>query len=957
MSNEYRDSSMGKIQPYKEMLISCNISNELRILIEENNIDDLESHNSKILVNENVFHINIPVVNAKNIVRNRGIVKYLSFLRGENSDIVEDVGNLIESAKNFSIKVNKCETKILDIIHSINEIIYKISNYSEDFFRLLNRNNEEELKNLLKQMQSEDSLNDLQIKLKELEDIGQNTFLSNTNDMGLSKLFSVAQYSNTVPSNDEILFKEKNDRLSEYEKCLKNKASIDSYYEFYKAKLQAAKQYEKSLIELKDYYNNIIKRVNEIKNRRQEIKNKIIIEITDPRKKLSIFERTQKIRKELQEHMLENMKRIREKQSNILESIADTSVLLKKFHSVFILDKSGSMTYHFEDVIKCVQEVLTYRKQESITDEKVSVIKFNSKAVFEIIDANVNGDIILSNEVDGGTSFIEPLKKLDELLEQIESSVYTPIVFFLSDGKGNEPEKFTLNFCNEIKRKHNSFDFMFFTVGFGNDADDETLENMCKIFNYDKSTLKVGNDLIRLHHKANSSEDLKRVFTLYQKLYNYQTNIAQQQIDLLNNFSKSEEKNYNKTLKLLDLDYDSELSQIKKDDDILAKHMNEITRDDDKMEEEHKNRIKDAQDKMGEIESLSDKVQLDMNHITAKIVEIELQKKRTDDEFVIAEKHYNESKKTLDSYIEERNKTLRNSSEKINENREKFLENAVKNAERMGINLEDKSNRDEFKHALSNLQENYFQLMESKSNSWAQLEMIRGVLINLVNVVQILNNKFRNYNTIFAKGKITQNMWNIVRVYCYNKFKNISPQMTDSQVLDEILRQKVEYYEEEREQYKNALKKLLEEYSIESIFIELEDNPDFEKNFLDCVNQMVDKIKDEEKSLEREIKKFEKELDTNEDTNKVDIINKKINALEIEADNLRDKKNDVKDLKNELIKIARIINNLRKEAKEAFHKSVTQNDTKTLLISFFENFVPKMKNITKILEQKAIKSP
>ena len=54
--------------------------------------------------------------------------------------------------------------------------------------------------------------------------------------------------------------------------------------------------------------------------------------------------------------------------------------------------------------------------------------------------------------------------------------------FIFSDGNG-ESKQTVYNKCTEVKNSIGSADIIFFSVGFGSDADSECLNQMCKIFN------------------------------------------------------------------------------------------------------------------------------------------------------------------------------------------------------------------------------------------------------------------------------------------------------------------------------------------------------------------------------------------------------------------------------------------------------------------------------------------
>ena len=58
------------------------------------------------------------------------------------------------------------------------------------------------------------------------------------------------------------------------------------------------------------------------------------------------------------------------------------------------------------------------------------------------------------------------MKKLGDVLSQIDKDLFIPIVFFLSDGYG-EKRSDVLKCCKNVYQDFSTIDVLFFSVGYG----------------------------------------------------------------------------------------------------------------------------------------------------------------------------------------------------------------------------------------------------------------------------------------------------------------------------------------------------------------------------------------------------------------------------------------------------------------------------------------------------------
>lgn len=164
----------------------------------------------------------------------------------------------------------------------------------------------------------------------------------------------------------------------------------------------------------------------------------------------------------------------------------------RNLNLIFFIDESGSMgakdpdsskTY-YETVIDCVKSVIDRRSSLPIASDKYSIVKFNDSAEIIVLNRGVKEDFIgdVCNMRGGGTNFLKPLDKLIEILNENDFDLYIPVILFLSDGQGESKQVVTRK-CRQVLEKFSKADLLFFSIGFGKDADRDTLEAMSRTFN------------------------------------------------------------------------------------------------------------------------------------------------------------------------------------------------------------------------------------------------------------------------------------------------------------------------------------------------------------------------------------------------------------------------------------------------------------------------------------------
>ena len=114
-------------------------------------------------------------------------------------------------------------------------------------------------------------------------------------------------------------------------------------------------------------------------------------------------------------------------------------------------------------------------------------------------------------------------------------------------------------------------DLLFFTVGYGKKADEVTLERMARIFNKGLSVLSIGKEMCQLYNRVDKEDELVKVFTLFEKLFKYQTWLIDTKNTQIQELKEQMEKTRDSSIKVYDKIFesnktmeDNELKNIKK---------------------------------------------------------------------------------------------------------------------------------------------------------------------------------------------------------------------------------------------------------------------------------------------------------------------------------------------------------------------------------------------------------
>jgi len=107
-------------------------------------------------------------------------------------------------------------------------------------------------------------------------------------------------------------------------------------------------------------------------------------------------------RKKFDEKFAANLLASQQVDEDLVYYIKNLKEVNKSYHIIFLLDKSGSMCGQFDAVINSTQTVIKKRAALPITNDIVSIIKFNDMAVIEVQNVSVKDSITITNDVGGG---------------------------------------------------------------------------------------------------------------------------------------------------------------------------------------------------------------------------------------------------------------------------------------------------------------------------------------------------------------------------------------------------------------------------------------------------------------------------------------------------------------------------------------------------------------------------
>ena len=660
-----------------------------------------------------------------------------------------------------------------------------------------------------------------------------------------------------------------------------------------------------------------IDELNEAKNETASSKREILSECYNPKSLTDFLESSRLRREQFDNEFAKSLLDTQQAYDTIADDIKELKSVNKKYHLIFMLDKSGSMDTHFKSVIKSVDEVIRHRRSLPIVNDMISVIKFDSKATIEHLNVSIKDTISISEEVGGGTSFVAPLEKLDEILEEINLELFIPIVFFLSDGDG-ERKQTVVSKCEEIKKRFSgTMDMLFFSVGYGHEANAECLEAMAKVFNNGRALLKVGEEMCRMYVNVTSEEELKRAFTLYEKLFSYQKSLIESKKDFVKGLMSEKSAAFNKNKELLDdldkktkdymnaqkqmaLDETSSMDTISKayeasiaNLEAMVTSLREANRD--LLEEK---RVCDQE--IGKIEPLLAEKQGDEARLIGLLTALRDKHKKLQDEV------HAKIEKNIETLI-----TIRNSKDYIND------------LKAVGATVDESNEAKiaELDFYFKNLSTNYYK-SDSLKDLVTKSAMIDDEYEIIISKLTDLDGRIQELSTIARNENIKSVIWQEVLAH----FRSyLDPDDNDFVKLEKILslRMKDNFQDEDDVQAFKIMAKL---GSPAEIFQKLESVKDYTESFID---DELDQVKSAIKQLKKELKLADGNARREE-------------KIEARIDAQEDYKDSIVEHKRPIRLILNTMDQIRLEVKEIYLQRTIKNTLMSLFYEIMDNYFPSV---------------
>ncbi|KAK1937895.1 hypothetical protein P3T76_009632 [Phytophthora citrophthora] len=139
-----------------------------------------------------------------------------------------------------------------------------------------------------------------------------------------------------------------------------------------------------------------------------------------------------------------------------------------KFHNIFVLDSSGSMSGQpWENLLRACNEFSWNRWKDGGSEDIVSYISFNNESWIHCEEAPLRECLNVGIPYSGGgTYFEEGLRAANEVLSRNNFQEFKAVLIFFSDGR---PANVTLGItlARHIRAAYAKYDLKAFVVGFG----------------------------------------------------------------------------------------------------------------------------------------------------------------------------------------------------------------------------------------------------------------------------------------------------------------------------------------------------------------------------------------------------------------------------------------------------------------------------------------------------------
>lgn len=688
------------------------------------------------------------------------------------------------------------------------------------------------------------------------------------------------------------------------------------------------KQIDKLIDQNEKLANDLKADVDKLKASRNENETKIkeiLSNVSDPIKIKDMIDKEKSIRDEFDHLYVKTVFDIVEKTNELNKEIAEIKQVHKSFNLVFVLDESGSMESHFPTVKKSVMKIVQDRRSHPATKDKVSVILFNDKARVEILNASVNDIIKLPDCQGGSTKFVPALQELDTILQETDADLFIPIVFFLSDGYGESTHLVT-NKCKEIRNKHTRLNMLFFSVGYGDKADQNTLESMAVIFNNSKTFLTIGEEKCKLYQNAKNDRELVKSFTVFEKLFRYQVNIVKTKTDMFKSLLKQKEDEGKQTRTCLDQIFENRKEFKQKQERQVQDEVDSIGQMNTLVDEN----LQHIDKQLADLQTAKDTLQFEKNKCESEISLIFAKKEQLEKNVTLIKQDLESSRKKLNQLNEKKTNETDEMLNKLEENKLNDYERSVESLKALQLDV-----GDNYKPILMRFNQDYYkykyhlQNIVKKSNDLINefeklIEKARDVETNIL--------QFQELNQENLKNKI----WDLIKVYYENKHElltNLRSNRPNVEIDDvDILLAICKTRQKLDDSDLKVIDLILKYTTPSTLFRKMEEDPKYAENFIKKNKKIIsDKIS----AHKAQLKTLNTNVNFENDQKNIESIRTYIVELERSQDHF--------DADSSIIeRILEDLDQTRKMVKEIYLKSLLHHELKQNIFKMIHHVIPQI---------------
>lgn len=158
-----------------------------------------------------------------------------------------------------------------------------------------------------------------------------------------------------------------------------------------------------------------------------------------------------------------------ERKITSVDLFKDVKTEIRKYHFIFVLDESGSMTGEWQNLVNAYQNFLRRRSNDQGEEDKLTVVQFDSGSRVTVDTTQLTSQVGKTLPFNGGgTNFNAGLNAAEPYIARTPNG-FTPLMIFMSDGAdGGRNSDQTMS---QIYSRNQSRHFSCNTIGFGSGAD------------------------------------------------------------------------------------------------------------------------------------------------------------------------------------------------------------------------------------------------------------------------------------------------------------------------------------------------------------------------------------------------------------------------------------------------------------------------------------------------------